>query len=225
MGKFITFEGVDGAGKSTHLEWFANTLRQRGLHVVVTREPGGTPLGEQLRKILLNQPMGIGTEALLMFAARLEHIEQVIKPALRAGKWVISDRFSDASFAYQGGGRGLDWDKLSQLEQWVHPDLQPDLTLFFDVPVEVARRRLSNNISLDRFEQEQADFFERVRAGYHKRIQQNPQRYVVIDAAQDLDEVKHKLEEIILIVLYESYLSLAKKRLGAFAGIEQTYGA
>jgi dTMP kinase len=200
MSKFITFEGVDGAGKSTHLEWFANALRQRGLHVVVTREPGGTPLGEQLREILLNQTMSIGTEALLMFAARLEHIEQVIKPALRAGKWVISDRFSDASFAYQGGGRGLDWAKLSQLEQWVHPDLQPDLTLFFDVPVEVARRRLSNNISLDRFEQEQSDFFERVRAGYHKRIQQNPQRYVVIDAAQTLDEVKHKLKEIVLII-------------------------
>lgn len=200
MSKFITFEGVDGAGKSTHLAWFADELRQRGLDVVVTREPGGTPLGEQLREILLNQPMGIGTEAMLMFAARLEHIEQVIKPALRAGKWVISDRFSDASFAYQGGGRGLDWDKLSQLEQWVHPDLQPDLTLFFDVPIEVARQRLANNVSLDRFEQEQADFFERVRAGYHKRVQQNPQRYVVIDAAQALDIVKHKLEEIILII-------------------------
>ena len=200
MSKFITFEGVDGAGKSTHLAWFADELRQRGLDVVVTREPGGTPLGEQLREILLNQPMGIGTEAMLMFAARLEHIEQVIKPALRAGKWVISDRFSDASFAYQGGGRGLDWDKLSQLEQWVHPDLQPDLTLFFDVPIEVARQRLANNVSLDRFEQEQADFFERVRAGYHKRVQQNPQRYVVIDAAQSLDIVKHKLEEIILII-------------------------
>jgi dTMP kinase len=200
MGKFITFEGVDGAGKSTHLAWFADALRQRGLDVVITREPGGTPLGEQLRKILLNQPMSSGTEALLMFAARLEHIEQVIKPALRAGKWVISDRFSDASFAYQGGGRGLDWDKLNQLEQWVHPDLQPDLTLFFDVPVEVARQRLANNVSLDRFEQEQADFFERVRAGYHKRVQQNPQRYVVIDAAQSLDIVKHKLEEIILII-------------------------
>lgn len=200
MSKFITFEGVDGAGKSTHLAWFADALRQRGLDVVVTREPGGTLLGEQLREILLNQPMSIGTEALLMFAARLEHIEQVIKPALRAGKWVISDRFSDASFAYQGGGRGLEWDKLSQLEQWVHPDLQPDLTLFFDVPVEVARQRLANNVSLDRFEQEQADFFERVRAGYHKRVQQNPQRYIVIDAAQTLNTVKHKLEEIILII-------------------------
>lgn len=207
MSKFITFEGIDGAGKSTHLAWFADALRQRGHDVVVTREPGGTTLGEQLRGILLNQPMSIGTEALLMFAARMEHIEQIIKPALQAGKWVISDRFSDASFAYQGGGRGLDWDKLGQLEQWVHADLQPDLTLFFDVPVEVAQQRLrmsdragSNNISLDRFEQEQTDFFERVRAGYHKRVQQNPHRYVVIDAAQPLDKVKHKLEEIILVI-------------------------
>ena len=198
MSKFITFEGVDGAGKSTHLAWFADALRQRGHDVIVTREPGGTPLGEQLREILLNQPMNIGTEALLMFAARLEHIEQVIKPALHAGKWVISDRFSDASFAYQGGGRGLDWDKLSQLEQWVHPDLQPDLTLFFDVPVEIARQRLASNVSLDRFEQEQADFFERVRAGYHRRVQQNPQRYVVIEAAQSIENTKQKLEEIVL---------------------------
>ncbi|MBI5437889.1 MAG: dTMP kinase [Nitrosomonadales bacterium] len=204
--KFITFEGVDGAGKSTHLAWFADALRQRGSDVVVTREPGGTPLGEQLREILLNQPMNIGTEALLMFAARLEHIEQVIKPALHSGKWVISDRFSDASFAYQGGGRGLDWDKLSQLEQWVHPDLQPDRTLFFDLPVEIARQRLRssdntrpNNTSLDRFEQEQADFFERVRAGYHKRVRQNPLRYMVIDAAQPINAIKQRLEEIILL--------------------------
>ncbi len=197
MSKFITFEGMDGAGKSTHLAWFADELRQRGVDVVVTREPGGTPLGEQLREMLLNQPMSIGTEAMLMFAARLEHVEQVIKPALRAGKWVLSDRFSDASFAYQGGGRGMDWGKLGQLEQWVHGDLQPDLTLFFDVPVEVARQRLSNNASLDRFEQEQSEFFERVRAGYHQRIRQNPQRYAVIDAAQPMDAVKEQLEKII----------------------------
>lgn len=197
MSKFITFEGVDGAGKSTQLAWFADELRRRGPDVIVTREPGGTPLGEQLREILLNQPMSIGTETLLMFAARLEHIERLIKPALRAGKWVISDRFTDASFAYQGGGRGLDWDKLSQLEQWVHADLQPDLTLFFDVPVEIARQRLANNASLDRFEKEQADFFERVRAGYHKRIRQNPQRYAVIDGAQPLEKVRQQLEGII----------------------------
>ena len=197
MSKFITFEGMDGAGKSTHLAWFAEMLRQHGPDVIVTREPGGTPLGEQLREMLLNQPMSIGTEALLMFAARLEHIEQVIRPALHSGKWVISDRFTDASFAYQGGGRGLDWGKLSQLEQWVHADLQPDLTLFFDVPVEVARQRLANNASLDRFEQEQADFFERVRAGYHQRIKQKPQRYTVIDGAQPLEQVKRQLEGII----------------------------
>lgn len=204
MSKFITFEGVDGAGKSTHLAWFAEALRQRGLNVLVTREPGGTPLGEQLREMLLHQQMNIGTEALLMFAARLEHIEQVIKPALSAGKWVISDRFSDASFAYQGGGRGMDWQKLQQLEQWVHPDLQPGLTLFFDVPVEVARQRLRmsdragpNNATLDRFEQEQADFFERVRAAYHRRVQQNPQRYAVIDAALSMENVKQQLEFIV----------------------------
>ena len=119
MSKFITFEGMDGAGKSTHLDWFADTLRHRGLDVVVTREPGGTPLGDQLREILLNHAMRPGTEAMLMFAARLEHIELVIKPALRSGKWVVSDRFSDASFAYQGGGRGMNWDKLRQLEQWL----------------------------------------------------------------------------------------------------------
>lgn len=197
MSKFITFEGVDGAGKSTHLAWFADALRLRDRDVLVTREPGGTPLGEQLREILLHQQMRAGTEALLMFAARLEHIEQVIKPALDAGKWVISDRFSDASFAYQGGGRGMDWQKLQQLEQWVHPDLQPDLTLFFDVPVEVARQRLASNASLDRFEQEQADFFERVRAGYHRRVQQNPQRYAVIDAALSMEKVKQQLENIV----------------------------
>ncbi|HEY0665339.1 MAG TPA: dTMP kinase [Gallionella sp.] len=200
MSKFITFEGVDGAGKSTHLAWFADTLRQRGVDVLVTREPGGTTLGEQLREMLLNQAMSIGTEAMLMFAARMEHIEQVIRPALHAGKWVVSDRFSDASFAYQGGGRKMDWDRLRQLEQWVHPDLQPDLTLFFDVPVEVARQRLAGNAALDRFEQEQADFFERVRAGYHRRIHENPQRYAVIDGAQTLDRVKLQLEEIIAVL-------------------------
>lgn len=197
MTKFITFEGVDGAGKSTHLAWFSDALRQRGMDVIVTREPGGTPLGEALREMLLNQSMSIGTEALLMFAARNEHIEQVIRPALQAGKCVISDRFSDASFAYQGGGRGMAWDKLTQLEQWVHPDFQPDLTLFFDVPVEVARQRLANNVSLDRFEQEQGEFFERVRAGYHRRVAENPQRYVVIDAAQSLESVQEQLACIV----------------------------
>lgn len=197
MSKFITFEGMDGAGKSTHLAWFAETLRQRGHEVVVTREPGGTPLGEQLREMLLHQNMAIGTEAMLMFAARMEHIEQVIRPALQAGKWVVSDRFSDASFAYQGTGRGMDWARLQQLETWVHGDFQPDLTLFFDVTVEVSRQRLANNASLDRFEQERGEFFERVRAGYHRRVDECPQRYRVIDATRNIEAVKQQLEHIL----------------------------
>ena len=197
QAKFITFEGVDGAGKSTHLAWFAEALRQRGLDVLVTREPGGTPLGERLREILLNQPMHAETEALLMFAARLEHIEQAIKPALQRGTWVVSDRFSDASFAYQGGGRGVPLVKLEQLERWVHADLQPDLTLLFDIPVEVARQRLSNNATLDRFEQEQGSFFEKVRQAYLDRCKKNPQRFALIDASQTPEQVKVDLAKIV----------------------------
>jgi len=198
--KFITFEGVDGAGKSTHLAWFADTLRQRGVDVLVTREPGGTPLGEALREILLHQPMHAETEALLMFAARREHVEQIIKPALQRGTWVISDRFSDASFAYQGGGRGVAVEKLEQLERWVHADLQPDLTLLFDIPVEVARQRLSNNLTLDRFEQEQSEFFDKVRNAYLARSQKNPSRFAIIRAEKSPDEVKVSLEKIILSI-------------------------
>lgn len=198
--KFITFEGVDGAGKSTHLEWFANALRQRGIDLLVTREPGGTPLGERLREILLNHPMHAETETLLMFAARREHVEQVIRPALQRGTWVISDRFSDASFAYQGGGRGVALNKLEQLEQWVHGDLQPDLTLLFDIPIEVARQRLANNISLDRFEQEQGAFFEKVRQAYLARSQKTPARFAVIHAEKTRDEVQKSLEKIVLSI-------------------------
>lgn len=198
--KFITFEGVDGAGKSTHLEWFANSLRQRGIDLLVTREPGGTPLGEKLREILLNQPMHAETEALLMFAARREHVELIIRPALNRGTWVISDRFSDASFAYQGGGRGVSLLKLEQLEQWVHADLQPDLTLLFDIPIEIARQRLSNNISLDRFEQEKGAFFEKVRQAYLARSQKNPARFAVIHAEQTRDEVQASLQRLLLSI-------------------------
>lgn len=201
--KFITFEGIDGAGKSTHLAWFADTLRQLGLDVLVTREPGGTPLGERLRELLLNQAMHAETEVLLMFAARLEHIEQVIKPALHRGTWVISDRFSDASFAYQGGGRGVSLAKLEQLERWVHPDLQPDLTILFDIPVEVAQQRLLNNArsgngGLDRFEQERTDFFNKVRQAYLQRRQKFPARFALIDAAQTPDKVKLDLQKLIV---------------------------
>ncbi len=197
MSKFITFEGMDGAGKSTHLAWFAGALSQRGIDVVVTREPGGTPMGERLREIVLNEPMRAETETLLMFAARFEHIEQVIKPALNKGSWVVSDRFSDASFAYQGGGRGIAVEKLEQLERWVHPDFQPDLTILFDVPIEVARVRLANNATLDRFEQEKASFYERVRAAYLERSKKHPQRFAVINAAQTSEQVKAELQKIV----------------------------
>ena len=201
MAKFITFEGVDGAGKSTHLNWFADTLRARGIDLLVTREPGGTPLGEKLREILLHEPMHGETEALLMFAARREHIEQVIKPALQRGTWVISDRFTDASFAYQGGGRGVPVAKLEQLERWVQGSLQPDLTLLFDIPVEVARERLNKNvtqtnIALDKFEQEKGEFFDRVRNAYLARAEKNPSRFEIIRAEKTPAEVKVKLEEI-----------------------------
>ncbi len=195
--KFITFEGVDGAGKSSHLDWFADQLRQRGIDLIVTREPGGTPLGESLREILLNQPMHAETEAMLMFAARREHVEQVIRPALQRGAWVISDRFSDASFAYQGGGRGVPLAKLEQLEQWVHGDLQPDLTLLFDIPIEVARSRLSNIGSLDKFEREQGEFFERVRQAYLDRVSKTPQRFALIRAEKTMPEVQQELTDIL----------------------------
>lgn len=200
MGKFITFEGVDGAGKSTHLNWFADALRTRGIEVVVTREPGGTPLGEKLRELLLHDSMHPETEALLMFAARREHIEMVIKPALKHGAWVISDRFTDASFAYQGGGRGVVIEKLEQLESWVQAELQPDLTLLFDLPVEVARQRLSNNTTLDRFEQEQSDFFVKVRNAYLARSQKNPARFAIIHAEKTSADVKVDLEQILVLL-------------------------
>jgi dTMP kinase len=196
-GKFITLEGIDGAGKSTHLAWLREALEQRGHEVVVTREPGGTPLGETLRGLLLNHHMHLETEALLMFASRREHLAEVIVPALQQGKWVISDRFTDASFAYQGGGRGIDEARLRILEDWVQQGLQPDLTLLFDVPLEVARQRLSTNASLDRFEQEQQDFFQRVREAYLRRAAQFPDRIRVIDSARSLPVIRAELEILI----------------------------
>jgi dTMP kinase len=196
-GKFITFEGIDGAGKSTHLGYVADLLARRGLTVVVTREPGGTPLGEKLRELLLHESMHLETEALLMFAARREHLAQVIEPALARGDWVISDRFTDASFAYQGGGRKLAVDKLRALEQWVHPHLQPDLTLLFDVPLEVARQRLDATRQLDKFEQEKADFFEATRAAYLQRAKEFPARFRVIDSTMPIFEIQKILKNII----------------------------
>lgn len=200
-GKFLTLEGIDGAGKSTHIDWLVEFLRRRGHRVVQTREPGGTPLGEKLRALLLNEPMHLETEALLMFAARREHLERVIWPALQRGDWVVCDRFTDASFAYQGGGRGLAVEKLEQLERWVQGGFQPDLTLLFDLPVELAMQRIAGTARrLDRFEQEEGDFHRRVRSAYLARAQQMPARIRVIDAGQSREQVKNQLEKILLSI-------------------------
>jgi dTMP kinase len=200
-GKFITLEGLDGAGKSTHLTWLVERLRSSGRTVVQTREPGGTPLGERLRGLLLSEPMHLETEALLMFAARREHIAEVIEPALAKGEWVVCDRFTDASFAYQGGGRGLSREKLARLEAWVQGSLQPDLTLLFDVPTGLARQRVAGmNRELDRFEREQTEFFDRVRKEYLARASASQGRMRVIDATGSIDHIKNILEEIIAIL-------------------------
>jgi dTMP kinase len=204
QGKFITLEGIDGAGKSTQLAWIAELLQRAGKRVVVTREPGGTALGEQLRALLLDKSitMHAETETLLMFAARREHLDKVIWPALAQDQWVLSDRFTDASFAYQSGGRGLDNAKLIILEQWVQGTLQPDLTLYFDVPAEVGQQRVSRGGVADRFEQEQADFFLRVRAAYLDRAQCFPDRIRIIDSNRSLPEVKAAVEQVLRPLLH-----------------------
>lgn len=196
-GKFITLEGVDGAGKSTHIPFILSLLEARGNEVVSTREPGGTPLGERLRELLLQNPMHPETETLLMFAARREHIAQVIQPALERGAWVLCDRFTDATFAYQCGGRGVSADKIGVLEHWVQDGLQPDVTLLFDVPVEVSTKRLAGARSPDKFERETADFFSRIRETYLARAAQNPQRYRIINANRSIEDIQKTLEETI----------------------------
>ena len=197
-GKFITLEGIDGAGKSTHLAWLADLFRQRGFTVQVTREPGGTVLGEKLRQLLLDpeNPMYPETEVMLMFAARREHLEQVIEPALARGDWVVCDRFTDASFAYQGGGRGVEWARLTQLEAWTQRGLQPDLTLLFDLAPEIGRQRARRARSADRFEQEQDDFYRRVREAYLRRAREAPLRIRVIDASQSVAQIQQQLTDI-----------------------------
>lgn len=196
--RFITFEGMDGAGKSTQIACAANWLRDRGHVVLLTREPGGTQLGEALRGLVLHESMHPDTEVLLMFAARCEHLTQVIAPALARGEWVLCDRFTDATFAYQGGGRGIDPARLEVLEHWVQRGLQPGLTLLFDLPCEVAAQRLAaSGGDPDRFEREQADFFNRVRAAYLARAATAPERIKVLNASATQDEVSISLEEII----------------------------
>ena len=197
-GKFITLEGMDGAGKSTHIPSIIQLLESRGLEVVSTREPGGTPLGEKLRELLLNEAMHPETETLLMFAARREHIANVIEPALARGAWVLSDRFTDATYAYQSGGRGVSAEKVIALEQWVQGDLQPDATLLFDVPVEVSVSRLASARMPDKFERESAEFFTKIRNAYLQRASENPSRFRVINSNQALEAVQVNVKEIVM---------------------------
>ncbi|HEY0859252.1 MAG TPA: dTMP kinase [Albitalea sp.] len=187
--RFITFEGIDGAGKSTHIDAVAQRLRQGGATVLCTREPGGTPLAETVRELVLHTTMDALTEVLLVFAARRDHLQQVIVPALSRGETVLCDRFTDATFAYQGGGRGFDTAVLAQLEAWVHGELQPDLTIWFDLPASTAAERRAAARAPDRFEQQGVAFFDRVRGGYEARMKAAPQRIVRIDAALDREAV------------------------------------
>ena len=201
QGKFITLEGMDGAGKSTHIPFIQNLLAQAGHSVVSTREPGGTELGEKLREILLHDAMHVDTETLLMFAARAEHLQQLILPALNAGSWVLSDRFTDATFAYQSGAKGLNAERVLQLESWVRGQLQPDLTLLFDVPVEISVARLTQARTPDKFERESADFFTRIRNAYLSRANQHPERIVVIDSNQAIHLVEQQIIQALKSVL------------------------
>lgn len=196
-GKFITLEGMDGAGKSTHIPAIVVLLQARGLEVVSTREPGGTALGEQLRTLLLHEPMHAETETLLMFAARREHIAHVIAPALARGAYVLSDRFTDATYAYQCGAKGVLSDKIRQLENWVQGDLRPDATLLFDVPVETSLARLAHAREPDKFERENTHFFKKLRQAYLHRAAENPERFHIIKANQPLEIVKILVEKII----------------------------
>ena len=199
-GRFITFEGIDGAGKSTHVAWFADLLRSLGHRVMITREPGGTALGEQLRDLTLNHPMAPLTELLLVFAARAEHLEERIRPALSRGAWVVCDRFTDSTFAYQGAGRQIGIERVRSLEALVHPDLQPHHTFLFDLnPVEAARRRAAARAA-DRFEAEDLGFFDRVRGGYLQRAADFPGRFTVIDSTQSIDSIRKTLQESVVSI-------------------------
>lgn len=202
-GLLITFEGIDGAGKSTHVAWSADFLRARGIALTLTREPGGTVLGEKLRELLLTTEGQIHaeTEALLMFSARRQHLEEMIRPALTRGEFVLCDRFTDASFAYQGGGRGVEKRKLAVLEDWVHPDLQPDLTVLFDVSAEVGQARVARIKSPDRFERENAKFFVRVRDAYLERMKESPHRFVRLDGTKPIPDVQAELAQKLTLVL------------------------
>jgi dTMP kinase len=193
-GRFVTFEGIDGAGKSSHIEWFADLLRKQGRKASVTREPGGTELAEAIREWLLNRPMSMRTEALLAFAARQDHLERVIRPALDSGVWVVCDRFTDSTVAYQGGGRGIPLADIETLERWVHPELQPDRTYLFDLDPAIAAERRRAARAADRFEAEQQAFFVRVRDAYLARAVGSGARFRVVDSTKSIDDIRKLLE-------------------------------
>jgi dTMP kinase len=199
-GQFITVEGTEGVGKSTNMAFIKDWLKKAGKELVITREPGGTELGEKLREVLLDakeQSMSDDTELLLMFAARAQHLHEVIKPALATGKWVLCDRFTDATYAYQGGGRGIEMSRIAQLEQWVQGDLRPDMTLILDLPVDVGLERAGKRSAPDRFELEKHDFFNKVRDTYLARAAAQPERYQVIDASPSINEVQTSIQSVL----------------------------
>ncbi len=198
-GKFITVEGSEGAGKSTNIRYIQDYLKQKKIPFILTREPGGTPVAEKIRDLLLdkaNTSLCDDAELLLMFAARAQHLNELIIPALKEGKWVISDRFTDASYAYQGGGRGLSWQKIAQLEQWVQGDLRPDATILLDIPVDKGMERVRQRGNTDRFEQEQLSFFNRIRDTYLKLAKENPERFYIVNTLPAIDVVHHQLHQV-----------------------------
>lgn len=202
-GFFLTLDGIDGAGKSTQLAFIQDFLQQHAINVVCTREPGGTLLGKSLRDLLLNSQSHVcaDTETLLMFADRAQHLHELIIPALSQNKWVLSDRFTDATFAYQSGGRQISKEKIVQLENWVQGDLRPDLTIILDIPIEIAIERIRSNRNLDRFEKEGIDFFERVRESYIKLALANPERYKIIDTNREISTIQNDIAQILLDVI------------------------
>lgn len=200
LGKLITLEGIEGVGKSSNLRFIATTLENQGIDVLVTREPGGTPLAEDLRKILLadyQEKTYPETELLMLYAGRFQHVESVIKPALAQGRWVLCDRFNDATFAYQGAGRQISLEKIHQLDEWTLGDFAPALTIILDAPVEVALKRIQTHRQLDRFEKEKSEFFDRIRQAYLARAKRHPERYQIVDASRDLEAVQQSIRELL----------------------------
>jgi len=196
-GKFITLEGSEGCGKTTNMAYIEQLLEEADIELVVTREPGGTPLGETIREILLDSrqtAMSEDTELMLMFAARAQHMHEKIRPALDAGKWVLCDRFVDATYAYQGGGRGISMERIGRLDSWVLNGFKPELTLYLDIGVAQGLKRAEARAELDRFEKEKIDFFERVRSGYLNRVEAEPERFRVVDASEPLEQVQHSIK-------------------------------